>query len=132
MKAIETYDIQPDKIILECPFGSMLTTTKKRFEAMGIPSFPFAELMLFYGGMQTGFNAFEHNPTEYAKAIEVPTLLLFGAKDARVTRAEIDEIYEGLAGEKKLVVFENSAHEIYLNDHAQDWNKSIDEFLDIE
>jgi len=130
MKAIEEYKINPDKIILECPFGSMLTTTQKRFDAMGLPSFPFAELILFYGGLQTGFNAFKHKPIEYAKKINIPTLLMYGAKDARVSRKEIDSIYKNLPIEKKLVILENSAHEIYLNDDEKYWNEAVDKFLE--
>jgi len=130
MKSFTDYNIQPDKIILECPFADMLTTTRNRFNVMGIPSFPFAEILLFYGGMHSGFNAFKHAPSEYAKKISTPTLLLFGAKDDRVNQWEIDTIFENLAGEKKLVIFEASAHEIYLNDNKDEWNEEIDIFLE--
>lgn len=130
MKSIQDFQIKPDKIILECPFGSMLTTTKKRFEAMNLPSFPFAEILLFYGGLQTGFNAFQHNPTNYAKFIDLPTLLLYGVKDARVTRPEIYEIFQNLKGEKELGLMHNSEHEVYLNDDKVAWNTAIDDFLE--
>ncbi|MEM6265740.1 MAG: alpha/beta hydrolase [Bacteroidota bacterium] len=129
MKAIADYDMQPEKIIIECPFGSMLETTKSRFRAMNLPPSPLAEVLLFYGGLATGFNPFGHQPTEYAKQIEVPTLLLYGAKDKRVSREEIDEIYDNLSGEKELVVLENSEHEVYLNDDRERWNQEIDDFL---
>lgn len=129
MKSIGDYKIEPDKIIIECPFGSFKRTTEKRFEAMNVPSFPLANLLIFYGGLQLGFNAFLHNPTEYAKAIKLPTLLLYGAKDARVTRTEIEEIYENLKGEKVLGIMEQSGHEVYLNDDREKWNVMVDEFL---
>ncbi len=132
LKSLATYKIQPDKIILECPFGSMLTTTRKRFEAMGLPTFPFAEWLLFYGGLQNGFNAFQHNPSKYARQNTIPTLLHYGAKDARVTRKEIDEIYENLAGEKHLTIFENSGHAIYLNHDSVKWHESVELFLGLE
>lgn len=130
LKAIDEYKIKPNKIIIECPFGSMLTTTKTRFKAMGVPAFPFAELLLAYGGLQTGFNAFKHEPTEYAKGVNIPTLLLYGAKDARVTRQETDDIFSNLRGEKELVIFERSEHEIYLNDEAEKWIEVVGKFLD--
>lgn len=129
MKAIADDDLKPAQIILECPFGSMLATTKIRFEAMNVPSFPFAHLLLGYGWIQLGFNPYAHRPTEYAKQIEVPTLLLYGAKDKRVTRAEIEEIYANLNGEKRLTIFDNSEHEIYLNDDRSKWNTVVDQFL---
>lgn len=132
MKSIADYEISPDKIIIECPFGSFKKTTEKRFEAMNLPTFPLANLLMFYGGLQLGFNPFSHNPTEYAKAIKLPTLLLYGAKDARVTRTEIDEIYKNLDGEKELGIMERSGHEVYLNDDKEKWNKLIDEFMGIE
>lgn len=130
MKAIEEYNINPDKIILECPFGNMLATTRARFKAMNIPSFALAELLVFYGGIQVGYNAFKHNPTEYAKKIDIPTLLLCGGKDDRVSKSEIDEIYKNLSGNKQLVIFKNSEHEIYLNNDKEDWNNAIDTFLE--
>lgn len=130
MKAVERYDLQADKLILECPFGTMLETTKRRFEAMNLPSFPFAELILIHGGFQIGFNPFKHKPTDYAKTIERPTLVLYGAKDQRVKRQEVDEIYKNLAGEKDLVVFENAGHENYLSNHRKEWKDTVQEFLE--
>ena len=129
MKSVSEFDIQPDKIIIECPFGSMRTTTQKRFEAMGLPTFLLPDLLLVYGSIQNGFNAFSHNPAEYAKDIEIPILLLYGAQDRRVTRAETDEIYSNLNGEKSLGVFEKAGHENYLLRNSQEWEKEIDAFL---
>lgn len=130
MKSILDYDIQPTKIILECPFGKMRTTVKKRFEAMNIPSFGFAEILLFYGGIQNGFNAFKHNPMEYSKHIEMPTMLMYGLKDERVTIEEIESIYKNLQGEKELKLLEDSGHENYLVKSQAEWIKSVTEFLE--
>jgi len=129
--SIRDYEITPEKIIIECPFGSFKNTTKKRFEAMNLPSFPFTDLLMIHGGIQLGFNPYKHNPTEYAKKIKVPTLLLFGAKDDRVSRESIEEIYKNLQGQKKLGILENSEHEIYLNNDRQNWNEMVDDFLKI-
>ena len=129
MKAIEQFDINPDKIILECPFGSMLETAKGRFDVMGLPSTPLAHWLILFGGWQTGFDAFAHNPIAYAKKINVPTLLMNGAKDTRVSKKEIDQIYNNLSGEKSLSVLENSAHQIYLTNDSEDWNEAVNDFL---
>lgn len=55
--------------MIECPFGSMYKTVCARFKTMNAPTFPMAGLLVFWGGMQNNFWAFEHNPTEYAKNI---------------------------------------------------------------
>jgi alpha-beta hydrolase superfamily lysophospholipase len=75
MKAIKDYDLKPKSIIMECPFGSMYKTVCKRFQMQGIPSFPMAGLLVFWGGVENNFWAFSHNPEEYAKSIHCPTLL---------------------------------------------------------
>jgi len=97
---------------------------------MGVPSFPLAEILLFYGGIQSGFSPFQHSPSEYAKKITTPTLLLSGAKDERVNRWEIDTIFKNLAGKKELVIFAESEHEIYLNNNKKEWNEAVDDFLE--
>jgi pimeloyl-ACP methyl ester carboxylesterase len=84
---------------------------------------------MIYGSIHNGFNAYAHNPTEYAKGVDTPTLLLYGAEDARVTRAETDEIFQNLHGEKALGIFKNAGHENYLWRNSGEWNKEIDTFL---
>ena len=129
MKSIEQYDIKPDKIILECPFGSLLETAKGRFEVMGLPTSPLAQWLILFGGWQTGFDAFAHNPIEYAKSINIPTALFNGGADTRVSRDEINKIYDNLQGEKQIVIFKNSAHQNYLSHDAEHWNRAVDSFL---
>jgi hypothetical protein len=46
---------------------------------------PFpAELLVFWGGRQFGFNGFAHNPIRYAQALRCPALFQHGSKDNRV------------------------------------------------
>ncbi len=129
MRAVHAHDVQPDKIILECPFGTMLGTVRKRFDALGAPSFPLAEMLMFYGGWQSDFDAFKHNPEDYAKSISMPTLLMSGIKDARVSVPETEQIFSHLAGPKKLVLMENSGHQSYLVNDAVAWEKAVLDFL---
>lgn len=88
-----------------------------------------AGLLVFWGGVQNGFWAFGHKPTEYAKNINVPTLLLYGEKDDKVSREEIDEIYSNLNGTKQLKTFKLSGHEDYLNKYKEIWINDIHDFL---
>lgn len=129
MKAINDYDLEAKGIILECPFGSMYQTTCARFSNMNMPSFPMAGLLVFWGGMQNGFWAFGHKPTEYAKNINTPTLLLYGEKDDKVSRSEVDEIYSNLKGNRILKTYADAGHEDYLSKNKEAWIKDISEFL---
>lgn len=129
MKALDDYQLKPKGIILECPFGTMYKTVCARFKTMGAPTFPMAGLLVFWGGVQNGFWAFGHNPSEYAKNIHCPTLLLYGEKDPKVSRSEIDEIFLNLKGEKQLKTYSKSGHENYLLKYQSKWTKDIITFL---
>lgn len=129
MKGIADYDLKPKGIIIECPFGSMYKTTCARFKIMNAPTFPMAGLLVFWGGVQNNFWALGHNPTEYAKKINCPTLLLYGEQDKNVSRQEIDEIYLNLKGRKKLRTYELAGHENYLIKYKEQWTTDINNFL---
>ena len=129
MKAIQDYDISPTGTILECPFGSMYQATCARFKIVKVPTFPMAGLLVFWGGIQNGFWGFGHNPTEYAKVIKCPTLLLYGELDPKVSKSEIDEIYSNLKGKKVLNTFPLAGHADYLTNYRKEWLQDIKGFL---
>lgn len=129
MKAQKDYDLKVNSIILECPFGTMLETVQARFSSMKVPSFPMANLLVFWGGVQNRFNAFKHNPADYARSINCPVLLLSGEKDDRVSMTEINRIFKNLAGEKKLKTYPLAGHENYLNKYRDEWTNDIKIFI---
>ena len=128
-KAIDDYSIQPSKIILECPFGTMYQTVCARFKVVGAPTFPMAELLVFWGGIENGFWAFGHNPVDYAKAVNTPALLLYGEQDNRVSRTEIDQIFSNLKGPKQLKAYPLAGHENYLIKYKNAWVNDVYSFL---
>jgi pimeloyl-ACP methyl ester carboxylesterase len=130
MKAISDYQLSVSSIIIECPFSTMLQTVKNRFTTMGIPSFPMAHLLVFWGGVQNGFNAYSHKPVGYAQKIRCPTLLFYGEKDKKVTREETMSIFNNLAGKKSLVTFPSAGHENYLTKYKEEWTTSVKDFLE--
>ncbi|MEC4004966.1 alpha/beta hydrolase [Flavobacterium sp. SUN052] len=129
MKCINDNQIKPKGIIIECPFGTMYQTVCARFNKMNAPTFPMAGILLFWGGIQNGFWGFSHNPSEYAKKINCPTLLLYGEKDKSVSRNETNEIFTNLKGIKELNVFKNTGHENYLIKNKVEWIESISKFI---
>jgi uncharacterized protein len=130
MKAQNDYQFKGSSLILECPFGTMLKTVQARFKAMGLPCFPMDRLLTFWGGKINGFNAFEHNPEEYAKGIGCRTLLMYGEKDERVSRIETDCIFSNLKGYKRLKLYPLAGHENYLNKYKIEWTEDVLTFLD--
>ena len=129
MRAVSEYQIDPDALILGCPFSTMRETVHNRFRMLGVPSFVLADLLVFWGGVQHGYWAFAHNPVDYAEQITIPTLLLYGQRDQRVTMAGTEQIYQALAGTEQLEIFEQADHELYVNHDPERWKQTVTAFL---
>jgi uncharacterized protein len=129
LRAGARHAIAPDAVVLECPFDRLLSTVEARFAVAGLPVFPAAQLLVFWGGVQQGFNGFAHNPAEYARRTTCPALLLHGTDDARVSCRQIRTIYQNLGGEKHLYFFEGIGHESYAALRPEQWKECVARFL---
>jgi uncharacterized protein len=122
-------EIQPAASVLECPFDKLRSTVANRFTAMGLPAFPGADLLLFWGSVQIGFNGYDHNPIEYARAVRSPILLLHGRNDKRVSPKQAEVIFQNLAGDREYKVFSAAGHESYFAACPDEWKQSVSAFL---
>ncbi|UOQ76349.1 alpha/beta hydrolase [Hymenobacter sp. 5516J-16] len=129
LRAEAELGVRPTANLLECPYGSMLETAQSRFRSMHVPPFPMANLLVFWGGVENNFWAFDLDATDYATHVTTPTLLMWGEADPRVTRQETDGIYAALRGPKQRQNFPGSGHEPYWWKHQQLWEQTIQGFL---
>jgi dipeptidyl aminopeptidase/acylaminoacyl peptidase len=129
LRAVHTRAIQPDGVILEAVFDTLLNTARHRFRAMEVPAYPSAELLVFWGGWQWGFDGFEHNPSAYAASVQCPVLLMHGARDPRVRLTEARRVFDAIAGIKEFVTFEQSGHESYLSNNASQLRSGVERFI---
>jgi len=130
LRAVHSHAIQPDGVMLEAVFDSLLNTVRHRFRAMEVPAFPSAELLVFWGGRQRAFDGFEHNPSAYAASVRCPVLLMHGARDPRVSLTEARRVFEAIPATKEFVTFEQSGHESYLSNHAEQWRSAVERFIE--
>jgi uncharacterized protein len=129
LRAIQHHGIKPDAVIIEAIFDTMLNTVRNRFRAMNTPSFPNAELLVLWGGLQRGFNAFKHNPVDYASTLSIPVLFMHGENDPRATLQEGQRVFDAVPGPKEWVTFPRSKHESYVGPHRERWRQAIRFFL---
>lgn len=129
LRAVSENGVRPGAVIAECPFDRLITTVGNRFVAMGLPAFPCAHLLVFWGGVQHGFNGFRHNPVDYARGEHCPVLSLHGEQDTRVTRAQAEAVFENLAGEKRFELFPGVGHQSCLSARPEQWKRAVAEFL---
>lgn len=130
LKAVHDYDLQAHKLILECPFKDMYTAVLQRFRRFKLPTVALPDVLLFWGDWQTGIKSRGHSSVVYAQAVDIPTLLLYGAKDQRVDRSEIDAVLAALAGPKELVVFKGAGHDHIIDDVEKEWTGTVWDFLE--
>src|SRR5207249_4139187 len=57
LRAIATSDVQPDAIVLECPYDRLITTVSHRFHMMNLPAFGLAHLLVFWAACKTATGA---------------------------------------------------------------------------
>jgi alpha-beta hydrolase superfamily lysophospholipase len=129
LRAVALHGLRPAALVLENPFDRFLSTVENRFSLMGLPAFPAARLLVFWGGVQHGINAFDHNPAEYAAKVECPVLLLHGREDRMVTAAQAETIFARLAGPKRLEWFAGVGHGPLLAPAPEQWKQAVSEFL---
>lgn len=130
LRAVSKDKLSPYAIILEAPFDRFLGTVKNRFKLMGLPSFPAAHLLVFWGGVQEGFNAFSHNPVEYAEAVTCPAMVLHGELDVRATVEESKAVCRAMQGVKYFHVFPGIGHRILISHYPDKWRKHVANFFD--
>lgn len=129
-KAIKDYTLQPAKVILEMPFGTIEDAVVGRVKMMRLPPQPIATLLTFWGGAEHGFWAFGMKPQEFVKNIVCPTLLQWGEHDPRVSKAEEDILFKNIASaNKKFIVYKNSAHESLCKKETEKWVSEVSAFL---
>jgi uncharacterized protein len=129
LRAIAAEKVIADAIILEATFDTLLNTGKSRFHALGLPGSPFAELLIFWGSLQRGFNFFSHNPVDYARSVNSPTLILHGEKDQRTTLEQARNLAQSFDGKARLIVYPDVPHMAIVNARPSEWTRDIEVFL---
>jgi dipeptidyl aminopeptidase/acylaminoacyl peptidase len=129
LRAVALCGVQPDAIIVEGVFDKMLNTVRHRFEAMGVPSSPGAQLLVFWGGVQAGFDGFDHNPVQYAAAVRCPILFLHGAADPRARLEDARRVFDAVSAPKRFQEFPALGHEAAVARFPAEWKNSVAQFL---
>jgi pimeloyl-ACP methyl ester carboxylesterase len=129
LRAIHVHGADPDAVVLESVFDRLSTTTENRFRLMGLPAFPAANLLTFWGGLAAGIDAQGHNPVDYARQCVCPTLLLHGELDPNARLEEARRV-QGSLGDPgaELVNFSGTGHSPTLAADPQAWQAAMSRF----
>jgi len=130
LKAIDEFGIKPSKLILEMPFGSLHRAVQGRMKTMKLPAEPLSTLLTFWGGLEIGSWAFNHRPDQYAKKVNCPVLLQWGAGDKRVTEDETNTLFSNISSHEKIMIkYLQSGHESLFKKETGKWVSVMSFFL---
>lgn len=130
LRAVSELGVRADGLVVVSVYDRMIEAVRCRFHSMGYPSFPAAECLTFWGGVQRDMNAFKLNPADFAAGVSVPTLVMHGALDPRAPLGHGSNIFNRLAGPKSMAVFPTAAHESLIAREPDRWRREMTAFLD--
>jgi pimeloyl-ACP methyl ester carboxylesterase len=130
LRALHAHNSKVDAVILESVFDRLQTTVGNRFRQMGLPAYPASNLLIFWGGICTGFNGDEHNPAKYVRSCHCPTLFLHGEIDPNATLQEARNV-QTQSGDRdsELVVFERTGHTPTIEADFARWKGAVSRLL---
>ena len=130
MRAAGKLKIEPNRIIADAGFGSLVDAVEGRCRMVRVPPEPFGVLITFWMGALNGYWAFDHANWKYGGNIESPVLIQRGTEDERVSKEETLKVYNSIgSNNKKMVEYEGLGHENYLEAQPEVWKKNVLDFL---
>jgi alpha-beta hydrolase superfamily lysophospholipase len=130
LRAVAIDGVHPAAIMVEGVFDRLLTTVQHRFDAVHLPSWPAAHLLVFWGSAQMGYNGFRHNPVDYASIVNCPILVMHGERDPWITSGETQALVARIAGPKLEVEFPGVGHDMpYVYPAPDLWVATVRQFL---
>jgi len=130
LRSVAVNKVRVDALIVEATFDSLLNAGKNRFRAMNLPGVPLAELLLFWGSVQNGFNMFAHNPVDYARSVREPALILHGEADTRATPDQARRLADALGANARLILYAGVPHMAIVEARPDEWRRDVAHFLE--
>jgi len=129
LRAIAGHGARPDALIVEATFADLRRTVGNRFALMGLPRSPGAELLVFWGGLISGFDGFAFRPAEDARAVACPALVLGGAADTRAPPEDARAIAAAIPG-ARLALVDGAGHAPLAWSHPAAWAAAVGALLE--
>ena len=130
LRAVGVLGVPARALVIEACFDDMVVTARRRFQTMGLPGSPGAELLVFWGGVLGGFSGLRHAPARYASGVAVPTLIVQGNQDPRVHVEDARVIADALGDRGRLLVVEGLGHQQLAEGQPDTWRTEVGGFLD--
>ena len=129
LRAIARLEVSPDAIVVESTFDRLSSTVTSRFQRMNLPATPFSQLLVLWGSVRIGVNAFQHNPVEDAASVSCPSLVLQGSNDPNISIQQARSLATALAGWSRFAPIEKVGHEDIRRSDLKRWQAEVSALL---
>jgi alpha-beta hydrolase superfamily lysophospholipase len=130
LKAMAEHGATPDAAVVESVFDSLLRAIRFRFDLLSAPSWPAAEILLFWGSVQLGANGFTHDAMDYASRVDIPTLVVHGSEDNRASVAGAQRVNDVLLNPVGLLVIQGAGHVNPVLTQPDAWRTAVRGLID--
>lgn len=97
----------------------------------GLPPFPFAPLVIFFGELETGLRIGQVRPVdEIARIAPRAVLLMYGGQDRLIGSENSQRLYDAAGEPRQLVRFDSAGHSGLLASDPALWESSVVGFFD--
>ena len=128
-------EIQDEKllaVVAESSFLSFAETVRHHVRLLGLPTFPFATLLIKFTTWRLNFTADDYDLLPAVRKISRPILFIGGSKDVRMPNATVLEPLYAAAehpGRRKLIV-EGATHGRAYDESPDGYVKTVNEFIE--
>lgn len=118
--------------IVESTFSSLQENIEQGVRtATGLPSFPFAPLILFWGEREAGASIAKLRPVDVIGEIAPrPLLIMHGELDPLIAVENAQRLYAAAGDPKTLVLFPTAVHVGLIENDPALWDASVSAFLE--
>ncbi len=123
---------QVSAVVAESAYTSLPDSLGVTFKQMtGLPPFPFAPLVVFFGEREAGLRISQVRPVAAVAAISPrPILLVHGCQDTVIPVSNAQALYAAAGEPKELYLVEGAGHGGFLQAEPQDYPRRLVEFFD--
>src|SRR3989338_5404932 len=98
-------------LILESTYTDLYQNAARRLKSVyGLPKFPFATAITFFGGFSIGVNGFSISPLKSIHQVNKPVLLIHDSLDDSVSVEDSRLLYDSANEPKELWIVNNANH----------------------
>ena len=119
-------------VVAESAYTSMEDNITNGVQRLaGLPAFPFAPLVIFWGQQEAGIDITEVRPIDEIAAISPrPVLLIHGESDSLIPVENSHQLYRAALEPKELYLIPNVGHQNFVRAVGEAYVQKITEFFD--